>query len=84
MRGASGRDLPDGGGRIFAGAGDRAGGVVAGEEGRRLLRFDAQLEHDLGITSGPSPALMWENRYGPFRWHEIEWKALLRGENHAK
>lgn len=42
---------------------------VDGGEGAQLLRHDARLARALGITVGPM--LLWENRYGPFRFDEI-------------
>ena len=48
---------------------------MEGGEGRGLLRQDARLARELGINE--SVAILWENRYGPFGWHEVDWKALL-------
>jgi hypothetical protein len=48
---------------------------MAGDEGRGLLREDARLVKSLGING--SIAILWENRYGPFYWHDVDWKALL-------
>jgi hypothetical protein len=50
---------------------------MAGGEGRGLLRQDARLAQELGINE--SIAILWENRYGPFGWNEVDWKALLEG-----
>lgn len=46
-------------------------------EGLALLRKDAKLAAQLGISEGP--AMMWENRYGPFSLYEVDWRALLLG-----
>jgi len=48
---------------------------LEGPEAENLLRQDARLVRDLGITAGP--LLLWENRYGPFGWHEVDWNAIL-------
>ncbi|MBI4064376.1 MAG: DsbA family protein [Elusimicrobia bacterium] len=45
------------------------------KEGENLLRQDAGLAGILGIGGGP--ALFWENKYGPFGWHETDWKTLI-------
>jgi len=49
---------------------------LEGPEAEKLLRQDAHLVRDLGITNGP--LLLWENRYGPFGWHEVDWNAIFR------
>ena len=43
---------------------------VDGPEGEQLLRRDAQLVRDLGVMRGP--AMLWENRYGPFQFYEVD------------
>lgn len=48
---------------------------MTGPEGDRLLRYDARLVRELGVNT--SFAILWENRYGPFGWHEVDWKRLL-------
>jgi hypothetical protein len=50
---------------------------AAGAEGRMLLRKDARLVKDLSINT--SIAILWENRYGPFGWHDVDWKNLISG-----
>ena len=54
---------------------DRLKACMAGAEGERLLRYDARLARDLGVNT--SFALLWENRYGPFGWHDVDWKELI-------
>lgn len=44
-------------------------------EGAGLLRQDAQLARDLRISG--APMILWENRYGPFRPHEVDWRAMI-------
>ena len=41
---------------------------MEGPEGEQLLRADARLARDLGITDGP--VLVWENRCGPLSWYD--------------
>lgn len=48
---------------------------LSGPESEKLLRQDAKLVRELGITSGP--VLLWENRFGPFGWHEVDWKEMI-------
>ena len=48
---------------------------LQGPEAESLLRRDARLVRELGITSGP--VLLWENRYGPFGWYEVDWKQMM-------
>jgi len=51
---------------------------LGGLESESLLRQDARLVRELGITGGP--VLVWENRYGPFGWNEVDWNTVL-GQN---
>lgn len=44
-------------------------------QGERLLRADARLARELGVRT--SIALLWENRRGPFGWHDAAWRRLL-------
>jgi len=55
---------------------------VAGGEGENLLRQDAKTERELGINT--SAAVLWENRYGPFGWHEVDLRRLLGVNDVAK
>jgi hypothetical protein len=48
---------------------------VKNGEGEKLLRRDAKLARELNIQT--STALFWENRYGPYGWHEVDWKKLV-------
>lgn len=48
---------------------------IQGPEAESLLRQDAKLVQDLGITSGP--VFLWENRYGPFGWYQVDWKKII-------
>ena len=48
---------------------------LSGPEAESLLRKDARLVRELGISGGP--VLLWENRYGPFGWHEVDWNTVL-------
>lgn len=48
---------------------------IQGEEGKALLRKDAALVRDLEINT--SVSVLWENRFGPFGWHEVDWKKLI-------
>ena len=50
---------------------------LEGPESEALLRQDARLVRELGIAGG-GPVFLWENRYGPFGWHEVDWQELLR------
>ena len=47
---------------------------IDGPEGETLLRADARLARELGVVAGP--VMLWENRYGPFGWNELD---LLEG-----
>ncbi len=55
---------------------------VSGGEGESLLRQDAKTERELGINT--SAAVLWENRYGPFGWHEVDLRRLLDANYIAK
>ncbi|MBI4061526.1 MAG: thioredoxin domain-containing protein [Elusimicrobia bacterium] len=46
-------------------------------EGKNLLRQDAKLAHELELSR--APVFLWENRYGPFSFNEVDWRNLLRG-----
>jgi hypothetical protein len=59
-------------------AGEAVEKCMKGPEGRRLLLNDAKLVKELGIST--SIALLWENRYGPFGWHDVDWKELISGK----
>ena len=59
-------------------AGDAVKKCMEGTEGYELLLKDARLVKELGINT--SIALLWENRYGPFGWHDVDWKALVSGK----
>lgn len=48
---------------------------IKGGEGDKLLRRDAELVRDLDINT--AVAVLWENKYGPFGWHEVDWKKLI-------
>ena len=48
---------------------------LEGPEAENLLRQDARLVRELGITAGP--VFLWENRYGPFGWYQADWKKLV-------
>lgn len=48
---------------------------LSGPEAEKLLRQDAKLARELDITAGPM--LLWENRYGPFGWYEVDWKEMI-------
>ncbi len=48
---------------------------IDGGEGEKLLRQDAALVRELGIPTGVS--ILWENRFGPFEWTEIDWRKLF-------
>ena len=50
---------------------------VEGKEGLDLLRQDARLARELDITR--APVFLWENRYGPFGFNEVDWRSLLLG-----
>jgi predicted DsbA family dithiol-disulfide isomerase len=54
---------------------------MQGPEAEKLLRQDAHMARDLNITGGPT--LLWENRYGPFGWHDADWRVIL-GEKKEK
>lgn len=43
---------------------------LKGPEGQALLRQDARLVREWGISTGP--ALVWEDRYGPFPFYEMD------------
>lgn len=58
-------------------ASERVSRCVDSGEGMDLLRRDARLARELGVNR--DPALLWENRYGPFGWNEVDWKRLLLG-----
>ena len=51
---------------------------LQGPEAERLLRQDARLAQELNVAAGPS--VLWENRYGPFGWHEVNWKSVLEAK----
>ena len=46
---------------------------IEGGEGEKFLRADARLAAELELKA---PALMWENRYGPFMWGSVDLKVL--------
>jgi hypothetical protein len=48
---------------------------IDGGEGEDLLRQDARLVQELGIT--PGVYILWENRFGPFNWNEIDWRKII-------
>jgi hypothetical protein len=48
---------------------------VENSTGESLLKNDLSLAHQLGITVAPS--LLWENRYGPFPWDQVDWRAFF-------
>lgn len=56
-------------------AGQSLKACMGGPEGERLLRYDARLERELGVNT--SFAILWQNRYGPFGFHDVDWKRLL-------
>lgn len=43
-------------------------------EGEKLVRADAKLAAELEVRA---PALLWENRYGPFRWGTVDWEKMV-------
>ncbi len=47
-------------------------------ESEKLLRQDARLVKELGLNT--SIAILWENRYGPFGWHEVDWRRMIEGK----
>jgi len=47
------------------------------QEGKNLLRQDARLSKELGLSR--APVFLWENRYGPFGFNETDWRSMLRG-----
>jgi hypothetical protein len=48
---------------------------ISGGEGERILRRDARLVRELDLNTTVS--ILWENRYGPFGWNEVDWKKLV-------
>ena len=46
---------------------------IEGGEGEKFLRADARLAAELELKA---PALMLENRYGPFMWGSVDLKVL--------
>lgn len=48
---------------------------IDGSEGEKLLRQDARLVRELGIMSGVY--FLWENRFGPFDWNEVDWREII-------
>ena len=50
---------------------------VEGGEGERFLKADARLAAELELKA---PALLWENRYGPFRWGAADWREMISGK----
>jgi len=61
--------------------GKRVTACVTEGEGMALLRKDAELARALDVQA---PALLWENRYGPLRWSDVDWRRLISGGKDAK
>ena len=59
--------------------GDAIKTCLEGPEGQNLLRADADWSRSLGIKSGP--VVLWENRYGPFGFYELDsLESLVKGK----
>jgi hypothetical protein len=56
-------------------ADDKIKACVSGGEGEKILRRDARLVKDLDVKT--TVAVLWENRYGPLGWNEVDWKKLI-------
>lgn len=54
---------------------ERVKACIGGKEGSELLRRDARLARELGIDR--EPVLLWRDRYGPYGFNEVDWKAIL-------
>ena len=55
---------------------------IEGGEGQKLLRQDARLAAELELSRAPT--FLWENRYGPNGFNDVDWRNLLRNTGKRK